>query len=109
VAWEWTKQCIIKPQADLSETESHQFFKLSKDLEKYIAKEVSELGKCSVVKHVITTTDDIPVFIPAYRKSQAEREEIKRQTDGMLQAGKIRKSKSPWSSPVILVPKPNKT
>ena len=76
---------------------------------RYIAKDISELGKCNIIKHVIHTVDEQPVFVPAYRKSQSERQEIKLQIDEMLQAGIIRKSMSPWSSPVILVPKPNNT
>jgi hypothetical protein len=109
ISWDWNKDCVIQPQAKLSKGEYTEFSNLAKKIEKYIAKDISELGKCNIIKHVIHTIDEQPVFVPAYRKSQSERQEIKLQIDEMLQAGIIRKSMSPWSSPVILVPKPNNT
>jgi hypothetical protein len=45
------------------------------------------------------------MWVPPYRKSIAEREELKEMIDEMLKAGIIEPSTSPISSPVILVPK----
>ena len=109
ISWNWDTNCVIKPQAKLTKGENAEFSNLAKKIEKYIAKDISELGKCNIIKHVIHTNDEHPVFVPAYRKSQSERQEIKIQIEEMLQANIIRKSMSPWSSPVILVPKPNNT
>ena len=109
LSWEWPEKCLIKPQAKLTKRESKQFDNLANKLEKFIAKDINELGKSSLFKHVIHTVDEIPVYIPPYRKSHYEREEVKKQIQEMLDAGIIRPSKSPYSSPIILVPKPNGT
>jgi hypothetical protein len=78
-----------QPQAKLSKGEYTEFSNLAKKIEKYIAKDISELGKCNIIKHIIHPIDEQPVFVPAYRKSQSERQEIKLQIDEMLQAGII--------------------
>lgn len=44
---------------------------------------------------------------PIYRMSEAELRELKKQLDDMLAKGFIRPSKSPYSAPVMLVPKPD--
>ena len=48
---------------------------------------------------------DEPIYIPPYRKSQSERNSIKKEVDKMLKAGVIRESTSSYSFPVIIVPK----
>ena len=110
VSWEPSpSKSIIKPQAKLTQPQMRIFENIAKRAEKSAAHSLADLGKCNVFKHKIRTTTDEPIFIPAYRKSQSEREEINKQVDEMLKAGIIRRSKSPWSSPIILVPKPNNT
>jgi len=47
----------------------------------------------------------LPLYTPPYRKSKTERDFLKLEIDKMLKAGIIRPSRSPWSSPVIVVPK----
>ncbi|GJS51579.1 transposon ty3-I gag-pol polyprotein [Tanacetum coccineum] len=44
---------------------------------------------------------------PAYRSNPQETEEMRKQVDGLLQKGLIRKSLSPYAVPTILVPKKN--
>ena len=107
--WELGKDSNITPQATLSKGEYREFSKLAKELEVYIAKDISQLGKCTILKHTINLVDNTPVFIPAYRKSQFEREEMKKQINEMLEAGIIRKSKSPFQSPSLMIRKPNGT
>ena len=57
----------------------------------------------------INTGDAAPVRASPYRTSPKEKEIINGQVDEMLAAGVIRPSRSPWSSPVILVPKKDGT
>ena len=110
VSWELADTKFdIRPQAKLTKQQERIFMDTTKRLEKYVAKSIMELGKCKIFKHKIRTIDEEPIYIPAYRKSQAEQEEINRQVNEMFRAGIIRRSKSPWSSPIILVPKPNNT
>ena len=66
-----------------------------------------QLGKTSLVQHVIDTGDAMPIKQRPYRTSPRSKQEIDRQVDDMLQKGIIRESVSPWSSPVVLVKKKN--
>ncbi|RXN12455.1 Retrovirus-related Pol poly from transposon [Labeo rohita] len=65
------------------------------------------LGKKSVVQHKITLTDDIPLKFRTYRVSPIKKQIIEQHVDQMLQDNIIEPSFSPWSSPVVLVPKPD--
>jgi hypothetical protein len=60
----------------------------------------------SVASHSINTEDARPINQGPRRVSPAQRVIIKDTIDALLKAGIIRPSRSPWSSPVVLVPKP---
>ncbi|KAG0929312.1 hypothetical protein G6F29_012095 [Rhizopus arrhizus] len=62
-----------------------------------------------LVQHHIDTGDARPISSPPHRASAAENDTINGLIDEMLQQGIIRPSRSPWSSPVVLVPKPDGT
>ncbi|UYV69417.1 K02A2.6-like, partial [Cordylochernes scorpioides] len=58
-----------------------------------------------ITKHKIETGNHQPIKHRPYRVSPTERQAIQTEVDKMLDAGIIRHSESPWSSPVILVKK----
>jgi hypothetical protein len=58
-------------------------------------------------EHKIDTSDHQPIKSAPYRVSQLEREAINTQVEEMLQAEIFKPSSSPWSSPVVMVPKKN--
>lgn len=60
-----------------------------------------------MAEHVIDTGDSRPIHQHPYRHSPFERNLIEKQVEEMLRDGIIRESRSPWSSPVVLVKKPN--
>ena len=62
-----------------------------------------QLGKTSLVWHVIDTSDATPIKQRPDRVSPAFKKEIDRQEDEMLEKRIIQESVSPWSSPVVLV------
>ena len=68
------------------------------------------LGRTSYLEHSITLTQDAkPVCIPSYRIPHSRRRVLESEVQGMLETGLIEPSNSPWSSPMLLVPKSDKT
>ena len=65
----------------------------------------SELGRTSLVQHVIDTGHATPIKQMPYRTSPEGKQEIDRQVNNMLERGIIQESISAWSSPVVLVKK----
>ncbi|CAF1363628.1 unnamed protein product [Rotaria sordida] len=59
------------------------------------------------VHHVINTENHSPVNAKPYFKTIDQRKNIQQEIDKMLKAGIIIPSHSPWSSPVVLLKKPN--
>ena len=68
-----------------------------------------ELGHYTGYKCVIDTGDAPPVNKRAYRCSPKARKEIERQVEELLDNNIIEPSESSWSSPVVLVEKPDKS
>ncbi len=61
--------------------------------------------KFEIAEHPINTGDNPPISMGPRRVSPAQREIIKTYIQELLQNGLISESRSPWSSPVLLVPK----
>ena len=67
----------------------------------------SELGRTSLVQHVIDTGDATPIKQMPYNYSTLPegKQEIDREVINMLERGIVQESVSAWSSPVVLVKK----
>ena len=65
----------------------------------------SELGHTHTVKMKIDTGDHKPIKLRPYRTPIQNRKVIDKAVDEMLDAGVIKKSRSPWSFPVVIVDK----
>ena len=65
------------------------------------------LPACNVTKHEIKLLNKQPTRIQPYRLSAKKLAVVREEVDKMLEKGIIRPSTSPWSSPVVLVPKPD--
>ena len=92
-------QLSITQKADLRDlllTKDHAF-----------AWNLQELGITKAGEDRIPTGDARPIKQRPYRFSPQENEVVRQEIDKMLGAGIIRKSKSPWASPVLVVPKPD--
>ena len=64
-----------------------------------------ELGRTSLVKHTIKVVDPKP-FKERYRRIPPHQfEEVRRHLKEMEEIGAIRRSNSPWASPIVLVKK----
>ena len=64
-----------------------------------------DLGKTDIVKYSIHLTDETPVKQRHRRIPPGMLEEVKQHLSDMLQAGVIRESSSPWSSPLVFARK----
>ena len=69
------------------------------------SKDITDLGKCNLVKHQIKLTDDQPFKEPHRRIPPALFQEVREHLREMLEAGAIRPSESPYSSNVVIVRK----
>ncbi|UYV79612.1 hypothetical protein LAZ67_18000031, partial [Cordylochernes scorpioides] len=90
---------------DLSEEQQSQILSILKRYDKIFDKNNESLKQTSLAKHKIETGNHQPIKHRPYRVSPTERQAIQTEVDKMLDAGIIRHSESPWSSPVILVKK----
>ena len=64
-----------------------------------------DLGRTSLVTHDIPTETGRPQRKANYRQAFHLRQEANRQVDVLLKNGVVEPSTSPWSSPVLMVPK----
>lgn len=68
----------------------------------------TSLGCTTLVQHTITT-DSLPIKQRYYPVSPAMQKHIHAELDNMLKEGIIEPSQSPWSSPILMVPKKDGT
>ena len=66
---------------------------------------ILDLGKTNLVKHKIELTDYTPIKDRYRRIPPHQYEEVQKHLKEMLDVGAIRRSNSPWASPVVLVRK----
>ena len=93
----WIENWLETEQAEVHElmTEFQHLFALS-DL---------ELGCTSLVKHRINVNNPVPFKERYQRIPPQEFDKVRNHLQEMLKVGAIRKSVSPWASPVVLVRK----
>ncbi|CAF0906907.1 unnamed protein product [Brachionus calyciflorus] len=65
------------------------------------AKDIKDLEKSKVDKHVIRTTDDVSIFLRPYRISIKEGELIRKEIQTMLENDIIEVSTSPWVDDIL--------
>ena len=66
-------------------------------------------GRTKVVTHDIITEPRLKVRLRPYRIPEARREAIREEVRTMLRMDVIEESQSSWSSPIVIVPKPDGT
>ena len=69
------------------------------------ALEPLELGRTNIVKHVIKVDNRVPFKERYQRIPPHQYEEVHKHLKEMEEIGAIRRSNSPWASPVVLVRK----
>ncbi|PKB96130.1 hypothetical protein RhiirA5_302543, partial [Rhizophagus irregularis] len=96
----------VNPDLHLGPLDYHQqnqFQQLLSDYADICAKSQTEIGKTNVIKHKIITKDAAPISQPPYRCNPKYREFLQGEITRMESQGLIRKSASPWASPVVIV------
>jgi hypothetical protein len=80
--------------------------KLIRKYEDIIEYDEEKLGKIKLVKHEIEIEENQkPIAQKRYKEIDEKGKFIKKEIEQLLKMGKIRESKSPWASPVILAKK----
>lgn len=92
----------IESRDNLSIEQTSQLNRLT---QKYFDVMGEKLGCTSMVEHKIIVTESEPVKLRAYRVSPFIQQRIDEEVKIMLENDIIEPSASPWSSPVLLVPK----
>ena len=92
---------------ELNGEQQEKFTELVQEYEEIFAKNSKDLGRTNLAKHMIDTENHKPFKETAYRVNPFKKEVIEKEIQDMLEKGVIRRSNSPWSSPVTLVLKPN--
>ena len=122
---ETKSQPPVEKEKELDKEEPHQQVKIDetnltteqlnqvKELLKYKAKAFaakdSAPSKANNVSHTIDTGTNKPIHVPKYRVSHKERPIIEKHVKEMIHNKVIEPSKSPWSFPIVLVPKKDGT
>ena len=90
---------------NLSSGEKDKFFALLSTHAQIFAKDKSDLGRTSKLKHTINTGAAVPVRQSVRRIPHIHRAEVSKLIQEMLQQDVIQPSASPWASPIVLVKK----
>lgn len=94
---------VLRPRANLT---AEQELRLSVVLKNHLQGESRTGGVTPLVEHHIDTGDAVPIKQRYYPVSPVVEKEIHRELDQMLTEGIVEPSKSPWSSPILLIKKP---
>ena len=101
-------------QAEFMESSPYNVLLIDKMYDKILAefpevfREDGQLGKASGVKMTLTTKGQ-PIRQRSYRLPLVKRNAVQNEVHKLLQMGIIQHSTSPWSSPVVVVPKKDGT
>ncbi|CAM5094227.1 unnamed protein product, partial [Eretmochelys imbricata] len=119
--WHQREACVVAQETPIQGNNMQEQIRISTDLTPNQKKEVTEMinryqdvfstkpGWTTQAYHHIITDPGAKVTLRPYRVPAAKREEIKAEVKRMLELGIIEESHSQWSSPIVLVPKPDGT
>ena len=92
----------------LTKEQEKEVREMMKEFEDIIAIKHSDLPAETIIKHHIDTGTHYPLRQRAYRLPPAYEDWVREEIQQLLEANIIRKSNSPWASPIVMVPKKDK-
>jgi len=95
----------VRIESTLSEAEKNRLLSLISDYSSLFVQDDNDLIHTNMITHSIDTGDHPPIRQQPYRTAQNQRAIIEAEIKKMLEKGVIRQSQSPWSGPVVMVPK----
>src|SRR5688572_11621470 len=91
---------------EMSDKRKEMFKELIREYEDIFEYDGEKLGRVDMVKHKIEIEENQrPILQKRYRETDEKGKFIKKEIEQLLKMGKIRKSWSPWASPVTLAGK----
>lgn len=97
---------FLKLSSDLNSEERNSIINICQEFEDLFHSPSKKLSHTSSMLHEIPIkVDTSPINIRPYRLPQSQSEFIKNETEKMLQNSIIKRSKSPWNFPLLVVPK----
>lgn len=96
---------LSKFKKDMPHYVQEKLFSLCEEFADIFALQDDILTHNNFYEQKLTLADESPVYVKPYRLPQSQRQEVKRQVDLLKQKDLIEPSRSPFNSPLILVPK----
>ena len=104
--WDLKKDLHVGPLDHQQQTQFMDLISWNSDI---CASGQLDIGRTKLLKHKINTENAQPVAKPAYKSNPIKKEFVEKEINDMEQRGIIRKSMSPWASPVVVVDKKDGT
>lgn len=106
VNYKQTKFDVSQLRTDhMNDEEKEAIIKLTQEYKDIFQLAGDTLSFTNEVKHHIRTKNETPIYTKTYRYPFVHKQEVNEQIDSMLKNKIIRKSNSPWNSPIWIVPK----
>ncbi|CAB0009440.1 unnamed protein product, partial [Nesidiocoris tenuis] len=107
--FEWIQRALDSSELINGSEEYKKVFSLFQKHARVFAASGKPLGRTHVVKHAIETGDARPIKQAPRRVPYAQEAQIDKLMQEMIEQDVIEPSKSPWASPVVLIPKKDGT
>ena len=104
--WNLNKDLHVGP---LDHYQQQLFLQLINNSADVCASSQMDIGRTGILKHDINTGNNAPIAKQAYKSNPIKKAFIEKEILDMKKCGIIRKSKSPWASPVVIVDKKDET
>src|SRR6266536_1664007 len=89
----------------ITHNQQNAFHQLLENYKDICAKSQTDIGQTNVIRHKIITRNAPPIAQPPYRCNPINKEFLQNEILKLEEQGLVRKSVSPWASPIVIVEK----